>query len=102
MTTNNPCAPEKPRTSEKAQKRKQARNTTKSLPGRPEKRTKADIILGLAQRPTGASIAQLTRATGWQAHSIRAALTGLRKRGHVIERFTGKGGQAFYRVGSQA
>ena len=25
-------------------------------------------------------------ATGWQEHSIRAALTGLRKAGHVIAR----------------
>jgi len=31
-------------------------------------------------------MAQLQKATDWQAHSIRAALTGLRKKGHEIER----------------
>jgi hypothetical protein len=34
----------------------------------------------LLKRPEGASITDLTAATGWQAHSVRAALTGLRKR----------------------
>ena len=49
-------------------------------------RTKADTILDLVQRPTGASIAELTRATGWQPHSVRAALTGLRKKGREVVR----------------
>ena len=40
------------------------------------RQTKADTILGLLQRPTGASIGELTKATGWQPHSVRAALTG--------------------------
>jgi hypothetical protein len=41
---------------------------------------KVDQILVLLKRPEGASITDLTAATGWQAHSVRAALTGLRKR----------------------
>ncbi len=49
-------------------------------------RTKADTILDLLQRPTGASIAELTKATGWQPHSVRAALTGLRKKGRGVVR----------------
>ena len=49
-------------------------------------------ILKLLGRPKGASIAQLQKATDWQAHSIRAALTGLRKKGHEIER-SGKDGK---------
>jgi hypothetical protein len=31
--------------------------------------------LGLLERPNGAAISDLTAATGWQAHSVRAALT---------------------------
>jgi len=39
--------------------------------------TKTATILKLLRRPKGASIAQLQKATDWQAHNIRAALTGL-------------------------
>ncbi len=52
----------------------------------PANPTKSATILNLLQRPKGTSIAQLQKATNWQAHSIRAALTGLRKKGHEIER----------------
>ncbi len=52
----------------------------------PANPTKSATILKLLGRPKGASISQLQTATDWQAHSIRAALTGLRKKGHEIER----------------
>jgi hypothetical protein len=44
-------------------------------------------VLELLQRPRGASIADIIAATDWLPHSTRAALTGLRKKGHSIERF---------------
>jgi DNA-binding IclR family transcriptional regulator len=44
--------------------------------------------LGLLRREGGATLAELTAATDWQPHSARAALTGLRKKGHAIQ--TGK------------
>ncbi len=47
---------------------------------------KTASILTLVERSEGATIDDLTGATGWQAHSVRAALTGLRKKGHVIVR----------------
>ncbi len=49
------------------------------------RKTKQAAILDLLHGPEGASIHDLTSATGWQAHSVRAALTGLRKHGHGIE-----------------
>jgi predicted ArsR family transcriptional regulator len=52
---------------------------------------KAGTILGLLKRPKGARITELQKATGWQAHSIRAALTGLRKRDITITRFQDDG-----------
>ena len=52
----------------------------------PAKPTKIETILKQLRRPNGASIAQLQKAAGWQPHSVRAALTGLRKKGHAIER----------------
>ena len=44
-------------------------------------KTKKAQILALLRRKRGASMRALTGRTGWQAHSVRAALTGLRKRG---------------------
>ena len=38
----------------------------------------------MLQRKAGATLAQLAEATGWLPHTTRAALTGLRKKGHVI------------------
>ena len=42
-------------------------------------------MLALLRREEGASSAELIDATGWLPHSMRAALTGLRKKGHAIE-----------------
>jgi hypothetical protein len=44
-------------------------------------RKKPEAILALISRVKGASVSQLQEATGWQRHSIRAAISGLRKRG---------------------
>lgn len=43
-------------------------------------------MLGLLQREQGATLYELVEATGWQPHTTRAMLTGLRKKGHEIER----------------
>ncbi len=59
--------------------------------------TKQATIQDLLRRAKGASIDDLTSATGWQAHSVRAALTGVRKRGHDIERSV-ESGASRYRI----
>src|ERR1700730_15897112 len=41
----------------------------------PIRQSKKAAILGLLERPDGAAISDLTAATGWQVHSVRAALT---------------------------
>ena len=61
------------------------------------RQTKQATIQDLLRRADGASIDDLTLATGWQAHSVRAALTGLRKRGHDIERGV-ESGASRYRI----
>ena len=55
-------------------------------------------VLALLQREEGASLAELTQATGWQAHSARAFLTGLKQKGHIITRDKDEGGSR-YRIG---
>src|SRR4051794_19097504 len=44
-----------------------------------ERQTKKATVAALLGRAEGASIEELMSATGWQPHSVRAALTGLRK-----------------------
>jgi len=53
--------------------------------------TKIGQVLNLLRRSSGATLAEMIEATGWQPHSARAVLTGLRKKGHAIVR--GKRGE---------
>ncbi|MEO7247508.1 MAG: DUF3489 domain-containing protein [Novosphingobium sp.] len=46
--------------------------------------SKTSLVLDLLRRPEGASIEELVAATGWLPHTTRAALTGLKKKGHVL------------------
>ena len=45
-------------------------------------------LRALLSSETGASLTEICAAFGWQPHSARAALSGLRKSGPVIERIT--------------
>jgi hypothetical protein len=63
-------------------KSKTKKSTSKKAVAKPK--TKLAIIQNLIERPKGASIVELTRATKWQAHSVRAAITGLRKKGRAV------------------
>ena len=75
-----------------------AATATTNMPTKP---TKIETILKLLRRPSGVGIAQLQKATGWQTHSVRAALTGLRKKGHSIERGTDAKGVTRYRIAGE-
>jgi hypothetical protein len=55
-----------------------------AAPSRPRLTSKAGIVLALLETPEGATLAKLMEVTGWQAHTTRAALTGLRKRGFPV------------------
>lgn len=47
--------------------------------------SKKDILLTLIQHGKGAPLEQLCKATGWQAHSVRGAISQLKAKGHPIE-----------------
>ncbi len=69
----------------------------------PEKpANKSAMVLALLERPEGATLDQLVVATGWLPHTTRAALTGFRKKGHVVESLKPSDGPRVYRVTGKA
>ena len=60
--------------------------------------SKLATIEALVRRLSGAAITELMSVTGWQSHSVRAALTGLRKQGLALTREPGPTGHSVYRV----
>lgn len=60
------------------------RKTSSKLP-KPPAQTKADKILKLLQRNTGATITELAKATGWQRHSIHGFLSGILKKKRELQ-----------------
>ena len=65
------------------------------------KPTKQDHVLKLLRRKQGATVEQLQKATEWQPHSVRAALTGLRKKDHDIQRDKNAKGVTVYKIAVQ-
>jgi hypothetical protein len=63
--------------------------------------SKTATVIALLQRADGATLGDLVAATGWLPHTTRAALTGLRKKGHVIDK-TKVDGVSVYRIASAA
>lgn len=66
------------------------------------KPTKAGAILDLLRSKAGASIEDMTKATGWQPHSVRGFLSGTVKKrmGLTVENEPDKGGVRRYRITS--
>ena len=63
--------------------------------------TKSALVLSLLRRDPGATLAELVDATGWLPHTTRAALTGLRKKGHSIDRRK-RGEETCYHLSGEA
>ena len=60
--------------------------------------TKSALVLKLLGRAKGATIAEIEGPTGWQPHSTRAYLSGLRKKGRSVVREQRKAGETAYRI----
>ncbi|WP_421851857.1 DUF3489 domain-containing protein [Novosphingobium sp.] len=56
-------------------------------PPKVERATRQRALIDMLSRAGGASLAEIIDASGWLPHTARAALSGLRKQGHAIERF---------------
>jgi len=71
-------------------------NTGAKLTPRETKRAR---LIGLLKNAKGSDVTTLSQELGWQHHSTRAALTGLRKAGFTIERTQSEGGaSSSYRI----
>ncbi|MBO6676913.1 MAG: DUF3489 domain-containing protein [Rhizobiales bacterium] len=75
-----------------ARKKGAGATTTKSP------RSKKAVLVGLLSRKSGATMQAMMTATGWQAHSVRAGLSGLRKNGFKLERRSNRKGETVYAI----
>jgi hypothetical protein len=90
--------------------RKMSREPKAPLPEQPaapteaapaKRESKTDLVLALLKRAEGATIEQLAAATGWLPHTTRAALTGLKKKGHLVTSSKLEGQGRVYRIAAQ-
>ena len=65
------------------------------------RQTKASVVEALLDREGGASLEAMCQATGWQAHTCRAFLTGLRKKGREVIRASDKDGKSIYLIATE-
>lgn len=61
----------------------------------PKPQTKAALLREMLEAPSGATVPAIMAATGWQAHTVRAALSGLRTSGCVLNRRSGAEGTIY-------
>ncbi len=64
-------------------------------------RSKSDLVLRALRRKSGASLDELCKLTGWQAHSVRGFLSGTvrKKLGYELIRQTDAKGVTRYLIG---
>ena len=66
---------------------------------RAKRQTKGGRILDMITRAQGATLAEIMKATGWQAHSVRGFLSTAPKKCHItIESSKSEAGERTYRV----
>jgi hypothetical protein len=68
----------------------------------PAKHTKSNLVTKLLRRAKGATLLELQEATAWQQHSVRAFLSGLRKKGATVIKEQRKSGETAYRFVSKS
>jgi hypothetical protein len=89
-----------PKSHSSRQQRKKPETATTAAP----RGSKTEAALKLLRRKTGASLAELQEATGWQAHSVRGFLSGTvrKKLALPLSSEVTKQGVRRYRIGTDA
>jgi DNA-binding MarR family transcriptional regulator len=94
-----PAAPStsKPRGGRPGHSKPKARNEAGGAPGTGSKQA---LLIELLKRKSGASIAEISAATGWQSHSVRGAISGTlqKKLGLTVTRELVKRRGRVYRI----
>jgi hypothetical protein len=100
-------APSKAKSAKKATPAKKAAKTAKSAkkggkakPAGVREGSKTEKVLDLLKRPGGASLKEITKATAWQAHSVRGFLSGTirKKMGLEVTSTKGEEGERSYSI----
>jgi hypothetical protein len=64
----------------------------------PPARTKRAKLIAMLERAEGASVAEIGHGLGWLPHTVRAAMTGLRKAGREVMRSKDASDRSVYRL----
>jgi hypothetical protein len=64
----------------------------------PPASTKRAKLIGMLERPEGAAVAEIGQRFGWLPHTVRAAITGLRKAGREVTRSKDANERSVYRI----
>ena len=72
--------------------------SAKAVLSPPREGTKQAKLVGLLSRKTGVTLEKAADALGWQKHTTSATMTGLRKRGYVIDREPRDGKPSVYHI----
>jgi len=64
--------------------------------------TKQATLIAMLSDDAGASVPTLSETLKWQIHTVRAALTGLRQKGHELARTKDAHGTTIYRITGRA
>ena len=95
--------PKKAKGAAKSKPAKAAKGKSSKAPAKPaaarDGSKKAEVI-GLLQRKGGATLTQIMKATGWQAHSVRGFISGAlgKKMGLTVESAKREDGERVYRI----
>ena len=65
---------------------------------RPPASTKRAKLIAMLERAEGVSIAEIGQQLGWLPHTVRAAMTGLRKAGREVTRSKDASNRSVYRL----
>ena len=79
---------------------KTAKATSAKKAAAPREGSKKAEVLELMRRPKGATLQEIMKATGWQAHTVRGFVSGalIKKQGLKVESFRNDAKERTYRV----
>lgn len=69
--------------------------SAKAVRAQKERKTKKARLCLLLRRKGGAGLTTLQKELGWQPHTVRAAISGVRKTGAIVKCMPGKTGPTY-------